>query len=165
MTPATIPLNFPLQAPGPILLTQLSSSNSLHLVLPTQPSSMAYIKKEQSVAQTYPQCDFQIAVQGAHNTTTQATHTRNPPTLSPGARILAVLHQIQCWQRSGGPGGPTGKLPRRLDWTGRQFLLRPVLGHPRTAGFEQGPRAPQGETLLCRPNNRTTGDGSGLQIP
>ena len=67
-------------------------------------------------------------------------------------------------QRSGGPGGPTGKLPRRLDRTGRQFLIRPALGHFRTAGFEQGPRAPQGETLLCRPNKRTTGDGSGRQI-
>ena len=56
---------------------------------------MVYIKKEQSVAQTYPQCDLQIAVEGAHNTTTQATRTRNPPTLSPGAQILAVLDQIQ----------------------------------------------------------------------
>jgi len=64
-----------------------------------------------------------------------------------------------------GPGQPHGKLPRRLDWTGGQFLLCPVLGHFRTAGFEQGPRALQGETLLCRPNKRTTGDHSGLQIP
>ena len=56
---------------------------------------MAYIKKEQSVAQTYPQCDLQIAVQGAHNTTTQAPRTRNPPILSPGAQILAVLHEIE----------------------------------------------------------------------
>ena len=71
----------------------------------------------------------------------------------------------QCSQWSGGLGGPTGKLPRRLDRTGWQFLLRPVLGHFRTAGFEQGPQAPQGETLLCHPNKRTTGDGSGLQIP
>ena len=56
---------------------------------------MAYIKKEQSVAQTYPQCDLQVAVQGAHNTTTQAPRTRNPPILSPGAQILAVLHEIE----------------------------------------------------------------------
>ena len=34
-------------------------------------------------------------MQGAHNTTTQATRTRKPPTLSPGDQILAVLHQIQ----------------------------------------------------------------------
>ena len=56
---------------------------------------MAYIKKEQSVAQTYPQCDLQVAVQGAHNTTTQAPRTWNPPILSPGAQILAVLHEIE----------------------------------------------------------------------
>jgi len=43
----------------------------------------------------------------------------------------------QCSQRSGGPGGPTGKLPRRLGRTGRQFSLRPVLGHFRTAGLSE----------------------------
>ena len=64
-----------------------------------------------------------------------------------------------------GPGRPTGKLPRRLDRTRRQFLLRPVLGHFRTAGLSKDHGAPQGETLLCRPNKRTTEDGSGLQIP
>ena len=56
---------------------------------------MAYIKKEQTVAQTYPQCDLQIAVQGVHNTTTQAPRTRSPSILSPGAQILAVLHEIE----------------------------------------------------------------------
>ena len=30
-----------------------------------------------------------------------------------------------------------GKLSRRLDRTGRQFLLRPVLGHFRTAGLSK----------------------------
>ena len=56
---------------------------------------MAYIKKKQLVAQTYPQCDLQVTVQGAHNTTTQAPRTWNPPILSPGAQILAVLHEIE----------------------------------------------------------------------
>ena len=44
---------------------------------------------------------------------------------------------VQCSQRSGGPGGPTEKLPRRLDWTGRQFSRRPVLGHCRAAGLSE----------------------------
>ena len=56
---------------------------------------MAYIKKEQPAGQIYPQYDLQIAVQGADNTTTQATRTRKPPTLSSGDQILAVLHQIR----------------------------------------------------------------------
>jgi len=43
----------------------------------------------------------------------------------------------QYSQRSGGPGGPTGKLPRRLDRTGRQFSLSPVLGHFRTEGLSE----------------------------
>ena len=45
----------------------------------------------------------------------------------------SCLIWLQCSQLSGGSGGPTGKLPRRLDRTGRNFLLRPVLGHFRTA--------------------------------
>ena len=51
--------------------------------------------------------------------------------------ISSFSKHIQCSQQSGGPGGPTGKLPRRLDWTGRQFLLRPVLGHFRTVGLSK----------------------------
>ena len=69
--------------------------------------------------------------------------------------ILVIC--TQCSLRSGSPGGPTGKLQRRLDRTGRQFLLLLVLGYFRTAGFEQGPRAPQGQTLLCRPNKGPQG--------
>ena len=49
-----------------------------------------------------------------------------------GAALLCP-NSWQCSQRSGGPGGPTGKLPRRLDRTGRQFSRSPVLGHFRTA--------------------------------
>ena len=50
------------------------------------------------------------------------------------------------------------------DWTGPDdnFYCVPSWEDCRV---EQGPRAPQGETLLCRPNKRTTGDDSRLQIP
>ena len=77
----------------------------------------------------------------------------------------------QCSQRSGGPSGPTGKLPRRLDRTGRQFLLRPVLGHFRTAGLSKDHRphkvrhyyailikGPQGTVVDCRSPDRDGGD-------
>ena len=35
----------------------------------------------------------------------------------------------------------------------------------KDCSLEGGPRAPQGETLLCRPNKRTIGDGGGLRSP
>ena len=78
-------------------------------------------------------------------------------TLKSASEIYSVRNSLRA---RAAPGGNCQE-----DWTGRQFLPRPVMGHFRTAGFEQGPWAPQGETLLCRPNKRRTGDGSGLQIP
>ena len=81
------------------------------------------------------------------------------------------LSSDQCSKRSGGPGGPTGKLPRRLDRTRRQFLLRPVLGHFRTAGLskDNGPhkvrhyyavltKGPQGTVVDCRSPDKNGGD-------
>ena len=78
---------------------------------------------------------------------------------------------LQCSQRSGGPGGPTGKLPRRLGRTRRQFLLRPVLGHFRTAGLskDHGPhkvrhyyailiKGPQETVVDCRSPDKGGGD-------
>jgi len=53
------------------------------------------------------------------------------------SNVFQANNERQCSQWSGGPGGPTGKLPRRLDRTGRQFSLRPVLGHFRTAGLSE----------------------------
>ena len=77
---------------------------------------------------------------------------------------------FQCSQRSGGLG-PMGKLPRRLDRTGRQFLLRPVLGHFRTAGLSKDHRpqkvrhyyavpikGPQGTVVDCRSPDKDGGD-------
>ena len=76
----------------------------------------------------------------------------------------------QCSQRFGGPGGPTGKLPKRPDRTGRQFLLHPVLGHFRTAGLskDHGPhkvrdhyavltKGLQGTVVAADPLIRTVG--------
>ena len=76
----------------------------------------------------------------------------------------------QCSQRSGGPGSPTGKLPRRLDRAGRQFLLR-LVGHFRTAGLskDHGPHkvrhyyaipinGPQGTVVDCRSPDKDGGD-------
>ena len=77
----------------------------------------------------------------------------------------------QCSQRPGGPGGPTGKLPRRLDRTRPQFLLNPVLGHFRTAGLSKDHRphrvrhyytvlkkGPQGTVVNCRSPDKDGGD-------
>ena len=84
---------------------------------------------------------------------------------------LGVTGSIQCSQRSGGPGGPTGRLPIGLDRTGRQSLLRPVLGHFRTAGLskDHGPhkvrhyyavpiKGPQGTVVDCRSPDKDGGD-------
>ena len=70
-----------------------------------------------------------------------------------------------------GPGSPTGKLPRRLDRTGRQFLLRPVLGRFRTAGLSKDHwphkvrhyyavliKGPQGTVVDCRSPDKDSGD-------
>ena len=80
-------------------------------------------------------------------------------------------HCRPCSQRSGGPGSPTGKLPRRLDRTGPQFLLSPALGHFRTAGLSKDHRslkvrhyysvlikAPQGTVVDCRSPDKDGGD-------
>jgi len=84
---------------------------------------------------------------------------------------VSITSYAQCSQRSGGPGGPTGKLPRRLDRTGRQFLLRPVLGHFRTAGLSKDHRphkvrhyyavpikGPQGTVVDCISPDKDSGD-------
>ena len=56
-------------------------------------------------------------------------------------RLLLAREDVdcnaQCSQRSGGPGGPTGKLPRRLDRTGRHFSRSAVLGHFRTGALRE----------------------------
>ena len=67
--------------------------------------------------------------------------------------------------------GATGKLPRRLDRTRRQFLLRPVLGNFRAAGLskDHGPhkvrhyyavsiKGPQGTVVDCRSPDKDGGD-------
>ena len=85
--------------------------------------------------------------------------------------MLYGVCSAQCSQRSGGPGGPTGKLPRRLDRTGPQFLLRPVLGHFRPAGLSKDHRphnvrhyyavlikGPQGTVVDCRSAAKDDGD-------
>jgi len=55
---------------------------------------MAYIKKEQSVALTYPQGDLQIAVQGPHNTITQPARAGEAPALNSGDSIITILEEI-----------------------------------------------------------------------
>ena len=85
-------------------------------------------------------------------------------------RMDATTYE-QCSQRSGGPGSPTGKLPRRLDRTGPQFLLRPVLGRFKTAGLSKDHwpykvryyyavliKRPQGTVVDCRSPDKDGGD-------
>ena len=71
---------------------------------------------------------------------TRGQHIQNEIEILPSKGATAIqitAMRGQCSQRSGGPGGPTGKLPRRLDRTGPQFSLRPVWGHFRTAGLSE----------------------------
>ena len=83
--------------------------------------------------------------------------------------VLVDIHPV--FETVWGPGRPTGKLPIRLDRTGRQFLLHPVRGHIRTAGLskDHGPhkvrhyfavliKGPQGTVVDCRSPDKDGGD-------
>ena len=62
---------------------------------------------------------------------------------------------IQCSQRCGPLPGPTGGLPRALDWTGRQNAVHTRPGNRRTGAFveEGGP---------CKVRDSSAGDCGGL---
>ena len=79
---------------------------------------------------------------------------------------IAVLSTYSVRNGLGAREAPWGNCEE--DWTGPDDNFYDSPSRPgifQDSRVKQGPRAPQGETQLCLPNKRTTGDGNGLQSP
>ena len=64
-----------------------------------------------------------------------------------------------------GPRWPHGETAKKTGPDRTTIFTQSRPWTFKDCSLEGGPRAPQGETLLCRPNKRTIGDGGGLRSP